>query len=111
MKKLLPFIIVALLFAGCDSRTPQQKADKLVENYLNSKYANTDGFSILKSGKADTIFTTDSTKANKPRLIKGWYFYTSYITKSRFGSLANHDILIITDASCDKIVKVTELNR
>jgi hypothetical protein len=108
MKKLLPLIIIVFATA-CDMRNPQQKAERLVEDYLANKYATGTQYSILKNTKVDTIFapgTTASKSGGRP--IIGWYIYTTYINKNAFGGLASHNILVTTDADCVKITKVTE---
>jgi hypothetical protein len=108
MKKLLPLILI-LLFSACDLRSKQKQAEKLVDDYLTSRF-NPGNYAVTDYGKVDTIFVADSSKAGsaqKPaqRAVKGWYIYTTYIIKNKFGNVSNRTDIFITDADCSKIIK------
>jgi len=100
MKKLTLLLIV-VLFASCDFRNNQKKAESLVIDYLNSKYATNEQFSIVKTSKVDTLFAADHTTT-------GWYIYTTYIHKTPYGSLKNHSIVAAIDPGFNKITMITE---
>jgi len=113
MKKLLPLLLAVFLtacFTSCDMRSSQQKAEKLVEDYLGNKFINGTQFSIVKNTTAEAIYAP-AAAAVKPadRTVIGWYMYTIYLNKTALGGLASHTILVTIDADLLKITKVTNI--